>query len=175
MGGSRLPGGWNRGPGGWGPGKARPAGAGAGTQREPSGNPTEAGQVGGRAKRAEMPPSAGRPGKKRCGPTQKKRRHERSIVRAGRPVTQLVSTVATHLPDAGRRSAERISLYPTRIPRTTGLPRCLGRLPDTAGPVRTAVQPPEPARPALRRRAIAASCAVMPPASCDTNASFTRL
>ena len=50
-----------------------------------------------------------------------------------------------------------------------------GNYPAAAGPARTAVQSPEPATPALRLRAIAASCAVMPPASCDTRASFTRL
>ena len=135
----QTPGGLEPGPGRVGTGKSAASRGGrgnpAGAQREPSGNPTEAGQVGGRAKRAEMPPRADRPGKVAKG-RDKKRRHERSIVRAGRPVTQLVSAGATHLPDAGRRSAERISLYPTRIPRTTGLPGSRGatwRLPTQQG------------------------------------------
>jgi hypothetical protein len=108
----QTPGGLEPGPGRVGTGKGAASRGGRGNPAGAhSGNPTEAGQVGGRPKRAEMPPSADRPGKKRCGPTQKKRRHERSIVRAGRPVTQLVSAGATPCTGAGRKPVERIPLF----------------------------------------------------------------
>src|ERR1039458_6388073 len=102
------------------------AGTGKGGPHRRVREPQSGGQVGGRTKAGENASHVPAGREKGAVGHHKKRRHERSIVRAGRPVTQLISAGATPCTGAGRKSVERISLYPTRIPRKTGRPRCPG-------------------------------------------------
>src|ERR1039458_2565208 len=87
------------------------AGTGKGGRHGRVREPQSGGQVGGRSKAGENASHVPAGREKGAVGHHKKRRHERSIVRAGRPVTQLVSAGATPCTGAGRKPVERIPLF----------------------------------------------------------------